>query len=116
MAKSKEPKSSKPPKAPKAPKAAKAPKEVDSAANVGPVDGTLESQPDEAAKAVKPAKAAPKADKHKTRDELINHFATVEKFLLATNLDKKLPRQLRWALRALDAAKDAAVRHVHHNG
>ncbi len=100
----------------KAPKAEKPKKtaQVEGGANVGPVAGTLEVQPD----AVKAPEAAPKVGtaKAKTKDllgrQLEEQFAAIQKTLTESCKEKKQPRQLRWALRSLDDAKDLAVRYV----
>ncbi len=121
MAKPKNPKSN-------APKKTKAPKpgqqeaaetsEKPTNASVGPVTGTLEGKPDSvkqpASQKVGKAHATPKAV---LEQKVVKAFGAVEKILLETNGNaKKQPRQLRWALKSLDAAKDAALRHVKHNG
>jgi hypothetical protein len=82
-------------------------------ASVGPIAGTLETKPDA------PKVATPAPRDRKARDaaeqKVNEQFNAIEKTLLDTNKDKKQPRQLRWALRSLDAAKDAALRHIKHN-
>lgn len=103
-------------KAPKATKA-KAPAADTTNAAVGPVAGTLEGQPD----AIKTTEAPAKVGKTSKKSQALvaqsieEQFAAIQKTLEGTNSDKKQPRQLRWALRALEAAKDAALRHVQHN-
>lgn len=109
-------KAPKEPKAPKQPKASKAPKEVDSAAAVGPIEGILEATPDQPAQAAKPEKKPSCVSKDDMKNKIVDLFCAVEKALLDTNEEKKQPRALRWALKSLDAAKDAALRHVRHNG
>lgn len=100
------------PKAPKPPKASKAPKEQDSAATVGPVEGTLEASED--TPTTNPAKAE-KAPPYDVEKLLKDQFAAITNTLTKTSLGPKQPRQLRWALKSLEAAQDAAMRHVKHN-
>lgn len=81
-------------------------------ASVGPVEGTLEANPDEV------NTPTPKGKKGKfggVSADFGQRFDDLAAALAATNKEKKQPRQLRWALKALDAAKDAALRHIQHN-
>ncbi len=85
-------------------------------ATVGPIAGTLETQPDEPVVPV-----APKPEKKKTGEansvtgSLADKFQSIREQLEATAKGKKQPRQLRWALKSLEAAEDAANRHIKHN-
>jgi hypothetical protein len=100
-------------------KKAPAKKTAKNDASVGPVKGSLETKPDvPAIKPVEGLKVGKPVSKSKTvyEQEVNEQFNTIEKTLLATNDAKKQPRQLRWALKSLDAAKDAALRHIRHNG
>lgn len=95
---------------------AAAPETEPATASVGPVAGTLEASPD----AIKPHVGEKVGKAHKKgkalAEQAINEqFNALEKTLLETNSGPKQPRQLRWALRSLDAAKDAALRHIRHN-
>lgn len=101
---------------PKALKSAKAKEPEATNAAVGPVAGTLEGEPDDvkAAPAPKTTKAS-KVAQDKLNTNLEGQFAEIRKTLEGTTDARKQPRQLRWALRALDAAEDAAKRHVQHN-
>lgn len=89
-------------------------KPANSPASVGPVTGTLEGEADAPAAPAKPATKA-KGNKDGIHSVLDEQFGEIEKTLLATHSGPKQPRQLRWALKSLDAAKDAAKRHVLHN-
>jgi ATP-dependent Lon protease len=56
------------------------------------------------------------ATEKKATEKLLNEqFDAIKQTLLKTHEGKKQPRQLRWALKSLEAAEDAAQRHVKHN-
>lgn len=100
---------------PKAPKPAKAKAPEATNAAVGPVAGTLEGNPDEVKTAAPKVSKASKDAQVKAAAEISAQFLVIRNMLEGTNKEKKQPRQLRWALRAVDAAEDAALRHVQHN-
>lgn len=95
------------------PKKIKAPKAPKDQASVGPITGEIEATP--GAPAPAPEKKA-KKDSTALVAALEQQYVSYKKILTDSNAGKKQPRQLRWALKALDAAHDAALRHVRHNG
>lgn len=88
------------------------PKATKSAAVVGPVEGTLETEADEVKAPVKPKKAS------KASDELVKlfkeKFDDVREHLNATSTGKP-HRTLRWALKSIDAAEDAVASYIKKN-
>ncbi len=84
-----------------------------SAANVGPIAGEIEEVLDEPVSQGSKKKTGKGGEK--LAADLENKFGEIAKMLSDSNTGKKEPRQLRWALKSLDAAKDAAMRHVRHN-
>jgi len=113
-------KTSSPSKTPKAPKPEKAKKltaaeGTPSEASVGPIDGTLEEQSDEIKNTEVAKTRASKKNKIVLEATLTEQFEAIRKTLNGSNSDKKQPRKLRWAQKALDAAEHAALLHVKHN-
>lgn len=100
-------------KAPKPAKAPKPPKTPAGSGSVGPIDGTLEGKPD--VPAADPAPKAPGKPNYDVEKLIKDQFAAIENTLAKTCLEGKQPRQLRFALTALEAAKDQALRHIKHN-
>lgn len=81
-------------------------------ASVGPIKGTLEGKPDKVRK--QSAKEPEVIDKSVVAQSVEEQFAALAKTLSDT-VGVKQPRQLRWALKALEDAKDLALRHVNQN-
>lgn len=88
---------------------------ADSQANVGPVNGTLETEPAAPAApigGVKGKAAAKKAAGVLSQDQVAEGFKGLADALKATSKGAKMPRQLRWALKSLDAAQDQVMRYM----
>lgn len=81
-------------------------------ASVGPIKGTLEGEPDKVRK--QPVKKGKAIDKSAVAQAVEEQFESLKKTLIGTSGEKR-PRQLRWALNALDDAKELAFRHVNQN-